>query len=64
MDEYAIALTREYGPDILNELNRDKQKIVKDYPYYEKMAYYIEKTKEATRTVRLKVKELQVEVQA
>lgn len=39
-DEYALALQRAYGPDILNELNRRKQKIVKDFPFKQKIEHY------------------------
>jgi hypothetical protein len=42
-DEYALALQRKYGEDILNELNRRKQKIVKDFPFEKKIAEYKEK---------------------
>lgn len=47
MDEYALALVRQYGDGILEELGREKQKIVKDFPYYEKLQFY----KEATKTL-------------
>ncbi|MDD5068991.1 MAG: recombination protein NinG [Candidatus Pacebacteria bacterium] len=41
-DEYALALQRKYGEDILNELNREKQKIVKDFPFQSKISHYQE----------------------
>lgn len=39
-DEYALALQRKYGEDILNELNRRKNTIVKDFPFYERISHY------------------------
>ncbi len=37
---FAIVLEAEYGPGILQELARDKQKITKYFPYEEKIAHY------------------------
>lgn len=42
-DEYALKLKRTYGENILEELNERKRRIVKDFPFEEKIAYYKEK---------------------
>jgi len=44
-DEYALRLQERYGQDILNELNRRKHKIIKDFHFEEKIRYYQEKIK-------------------
>jgi len=43
MDEYAIFLINKFGDSILNELNIEKHKITKNFPYEEKIRYYKEK---------------------
>jgi len=45
-DEYALRLQEKYGPEILNELNRRKHTIVKDFPFLEKIEHYKQKVKE------------------
>lgn len=42
MDEYAVRLMKKYGPKILQDLNKEKQKIVKLTPdwYEQKIAHY------------------------
>jgi len=42
MDEYALALQRKYGKNILNELHKEKYKVVKLTPqwYEDKIKYY------------------------
>lgn len=48
MDEYAIRLTRKYGKQILDKLNKKKYKIVKyDIPWYIRMIKKYEKKTEA-----------------
>jgi hypothetical protein len=39
-DMYALKLIEKYGEDILNELNRRKQKIIKDFPFEELIKKY------------------------
>lgn len=39
-DVYALRLIEKYGPDVLVELNREKYKIVKNYPYQEQIDLY------------------------
>jgi hypothetical protein len=47
-DMYALKLIEKYGDDILNELNRRKQKIIKDFPFEEKINYYEQLLKSKT----------------
>ncbi len=39
-DEYALRLQKKYGENILNELNQRKHRIVKDFPFLEKIKEY------------------------
>ena len=41
-----LKLIKKYGPDILNELQRRKQRIVKDFPFSEMIESYKQKIKE------------------
>jgi len=41
-DEYALKLQRVYGEGILNDLNRRKRQIIKDFPFQEKIKHYTE----------------------
>lgn len=43
---YAIKLKAKYGDGIIEELERLRHTIIKDYPYEEKIKYYTEKYKE------------------
>ena len=43
---YALALTEDYGKNILKQLKQDRQKITKDFPYQEKIAEYQQKLHE------------------
>lgn len=49
-DEYALRLQRKYGENILNELNQRKHKIIKDFPWHEKIAYYKAKVEKLDST--------------
>lgn len=40
LDEYALFLLKTYGKNILTELNIEKRKIVKDYPYQKEVERY------------------------
>ena len=42
-DEYALKLKQTYGEGILEELNRRKHRVVKDFPFLEKIEEYKEK---------------------
>jgi hypothetical protein len=37
---YARKLREQYGPDIIEELEKGRWKTVKDFPYQEKLDYY------------------------
>lgn len=39
-DEYALRLHEKYGENILNELNQRKHRIVKDFPFTQKIEEY------------------------
>jgi hypothetical protein len=39
-DVYALRLIDKYGPDILNELQRRKSKVVKDFPFEHLIEHY------------------------
>ena len=39
-DEYALKLQQKYGEDILQELNRRKHQIIKDFPFEQKIEEY------------------------
>lgn len=41
---YAEHLKRDYGDDIIRELESKRQQITKDFPYEEKIKYYEERT--------------------
>lgn len=45
-DEYALALQRKYGDNILNELKIRKQRIVKDFPFLEMIETYKKKVED------------------
>lgn len=45
-DEYALKLQKKYGENILNELNIRKHRIIKDFPFIEKIAEYERRIKE------------------
>lgn len=40
LQAYALYLQRRYGADILDWLDKEKRKIVKNFPYQEKIDYY------------------------
>lgn len=43
LQAYALSLEERYGEGILQKLNHDKQRIIKNYPYEEKIKEYKEK---------------------
>lgn len=43
LQAYALSLEARYGEGILQKLDRDKQRIIKNYPYEEKIKEYKEK---------------------
>jgi hypothetical protein len=45
-DEYALRLQQKYGEGILQELNQRKHRIIKDFPFQEKINEYETKLKD------------------